>query len=111
VATIRALKMHGGVAGADLATPDPDAVERGIANLARHVENIRKFGLPAVVGINSFPTDTDDERRVVLDWAARAGVPAAVADIWARGGGDSGGDELAAAVLYAIETPSEFQPL
>jgi formate--tetrahydrofolate ligase len=111
VATVRALKMHGGVALADLATPDPDAVVRGIPNLARHVENIRHFGLTPVVAINSFPTDTDDERRRVLDWAKHAGVAAAVADVWANGGGGPGGDDLAQAVLVAVEQPSSFHHL
>ena len=111
VATIRALKMHGGVALADLATPDADAVDRGIPNLARHVENIRRFGLTPVVAINSFPTDTDDERRRVLAWATHAGVGAAVADVWANGGGGEGGDALADAVLAAFDQPSSFQHL
>jgi formate--tetrahydrofolate ligase len=111
VATIRALKMHGGVALADLATPDPDAIDRGIPNLARHVENIRRFGLTPVVAINSFPTDTTGERERVLAWARRAGVAAAVANVWADGGGGAGGDELAEAVLAAFEQPSSFQHL
>jgi formate--tetrahydrofolate ligase len=111
VATIRALKMHGGVALADLAKPDPDAVERGIPNLARHVENIRHFGLTPVVAINSFPTDTDEERQRVLAWAKHAAVAAAVADVWANGGGGEGGDDLAAAVLTAVEQPSTFHHL
>jgi formate--tetrahydrofolate ligase len=111
VATIRALKMHGGVALPDLAKADPDAVERGIPNLARHVENIRRFGLTPVVAINSFPTDTDDERQRVLAWAKHAGVAAAVADVWANGGGGEGGDDLAAAVLTAVEQPSSFHHL
>jgi formate--tetrahydrofolate ligase len=111
VATIRALKMHGGVALADLATPDPDAVDHGIPNLARHVENIRHFGLTPVVAINSFPTDTDEERQRVLAWAKHAGVAAAVADVWANGGGGEGGDDLAAAVLTAVEQPSTFHHL
>jgi formate--tetrahydrofolate ligase len=111
VATIRALKMHGGVALADLATPDPDAVDHGIPNLARHVENIRHFGLTPVVAINSFPTDTDEERQRVLAWARHAGVAAAVADVWANGGGGEGGDDLAAAVLTAVEQPSTFHHL
>jgi formate--tetrahydrofolate ligase len=111
VATIRALKMHGGAALADLATPDPDAIDRGIPNLARHVENIRRFGLTPVVAINSFPTDTTGERERVLAWARRAGVAAAVANVWADGGGGAGGDELAEAVLAAFEQPSSFQHL
>jgi formate--tetrahydrofolate ligase len=111
VATIRALKMHGGVALADLAQPDPDAVDRGIPNLARHVENIRHFGLTPVVAINSFPTDTDDERQRVLSWAKHAGVAAAIADVWANGGGGEGGDSLAEAVLAAVEQPSTFHHL
>jgi formate--tetrahydrofolate ligase len=111
VATIRALKMHGGTALADLATPDPGAVDRGIPNLARHVQNIRGFGLTPVVAINSFPTDSDDERQRVLDWASGAGVRAAVADIWGNGGGGPGGDQLAEAVLAALDEPSSFHHL
>jgi formate--tetrahydrofolate ligase len=109
VATVRALKMHGGVALADLALPDVEAVDRGIPNLARHVENIRRFGLTPVVAINSFPTDTDAERDRVLAWAAGAGVSAAIADVWANGGGGDGGDALADAVLAAVEQPSAFR--
>jgi formate--tetrahydrofolate ligase len=111
VATVRALKLHGGVALADLATPDVDAVDRGIPNLARHVENIRRFGLTPVVAINSFPTDTDAERDRVLAWATGAGVSAAIADVWANGGGGDGGDALADAVLAAVEQPSAFRHL
>jgi formate--tetrahydrofolate ligase len=111
VATVRALKMHGGVALTDLATPDPDAVDRGIPNLARHVDNIRRFGLTPVVAINAFPTDTDDERQRALAWAKNADVRAAVADVWANGGGGEGGDELADAVLAVVEQPSSFHHL
>nr|WP_254431490.1 formate--tetrahydrofolate ligase [Agromyces sp. Marseille-P2726] len=114
VATLRALKMHGGVALADIERPDPDAVEAGLPNLERHVENVRAFGLEPVVAINTFPTDTDEERERVLAWARSAGVPAAVADIWARGGGGDGGDELAAAVLEVIDRSTSsmsFAPL
>jgi formate--tetrahydrofolate ligase len=114
VATLRALKMHGGVALADVERPDPDAVEAGLPNLARHVENVRSFGLEPVIGINSFPSDTDEERERVLAWARRAGVAAAVSDVWARGGGGDGGDELAAAVLDVIDragSSTSFAPL
>ena len=103
VATLRALKMHGGVALADVDRPDADAVEAGLPNLMRHVENVRRFGLEPVVGINSFPSDTDEERERVLAWAREAGVPAAVSDVWPRGGGGDGADELAALVLDAID--------
>jgi formate--tetrahydrofolate ligase len=114
VATLRALKMHGGVALADVERPDPDAVEAGLPNLARHVENVRCFGLEPVIGINSFPSDTDEERERVLAWARGSGVAAAVSDVWARGGGGDGGDELAAAVLDVIDrsgASTSFAPL
>ncbi|MFD1716214.1 formate--tetrahydrofolate ligase [Georgenia deserti] len=103
VATIRALKYHGGVPAEEVTTPDAAAVEAGLPNLTRHVENIRTFGLEPVIGLNSFPTDTEDERAVVHQWSERLGVRCAVADIWARGGGDDGGDEFAAAVLDALD--------
>ncbi len=114
VATLRALKMHGGVALADVERPDPDAVEAGLPNLERHVENVRAFGLEPVVAINTFPTDTDEERERVLAWARAAGVPAAVSDVWARGGGEDGADELAAVVLDVIDrsaSSTSFVPI
>jgi formate--tetrahydrofolate ligase len=110
VATIRALKMHGGVALADLGTEDVGALERGFSNLRRHVENVRKFGVPAVVAINRFAADTQPEIDAVTDACARLGVDVALADIHAHGG--AGGRELAEKVLAALDSgTADFRPL
>ena len=110
VATIRALKMHGGLALADLGTEAVDALERGFANLKRHVENMRKFGVPVVVAINRFATDTKAEVDALSDACARLGVSVAVADIHARGG--EGGLELGEQVLALLEGgEADFKPL
>ena len=110
VATVRALKMHGGVPKADLAKPDAAAVKRGAANLAKHYENIAKFGVPAVVAINIFPTDTQEELNAVLSICNEIGAPAALSDVWARGG--EGGIELAEQVLALADSgKAEFKPL
>ena len=100
VATIRALKMQGGVARADLGRPDTAAVARGVVNLARHVENMGKFGLPVVVAINRFNADTDAELDVVRDAMASLGVEVAACTHWADGG--AGAEGLARAVLAMI---------
>ena len=107
VATVRALKMHGGVPRTELAAGNLPALEAGLANLHRHVENIRRFGINPVVAINRFTTDTDAELRRLADWCAGEGVSAAVADVWARGG--AGGDELAGAVLAALGQQVDFR--
>jgi len=86
VATVRALKMNGGVAKGDLATPDPEAVRRGGVNLARHIENVRAFGVPAIVAINRFDTDTDEEIAVIREIAAAQGSEAVLCTHWADGG-------------------------
>jgi formate--tetrahydrofolate ligase len=110
VATIRALKMHGGVGRADLGTENTGAVERGFANLARHVENVRKFGVPAVVSINRFASDTEAEIDAVSAGCARLGVEVALTEIHARGG--EGGRELAEKVVATLEAGrAGFQPL
>jgi len=110
VATARALKLHGSVAKAALAAPDPAAVERGLANLAKHVENIRLFGELPVVALNRFGSDTDDEVAVVRRWAAAAGVPFAVSEVFAKGG--EGGLALAETVAAHAERRSRpFTPL
>jgi formate--tetrahydrofolate ligase len=110
VATIRALKMHGGVALADLGTENPGAVERGFGNLARHVENVRKFGVPPVVAINRFASDTPAEIEVLERLCGKLGVEVALTEIHARGG--EGGQELAAKVLAALDAgKAEFKPL
>ncbi|WP_296613358.1 formate--tetrahydrofolate ligase [Sphingomonas sp.] len=85
VATIRALKMNGGIAKADLGTTDPEAVRRGGVNLARHLENVRQFGIPVVVAINRFDSDTEDEMCVVREIAAANGCEAIVCTHWAEG--------------------------
>ncbi|MCC9174026.1 formate--tetrahydrofolate ligase [Arthrobacter sp. zg-Y179] len=109
VATVRALKMHGGIPKSDLAAENLPALQAGTANLHRHLENIRRFGINPVVAVNRFSTDTEAELRWLIDWCAEEGVTAAVADVWAQGGGGPGGDDLAAAVLRALEQPSDFR--
>ncbi len=111
VATVRALKMHGGVAKDDLTVPNVQALADGVVNLERHIRNVRKFGIVPVVAVNRFVTDTQAELDWLLDWCAAEGVPAAVADVWGRGGGGDGGDELAAKVAEAIDAPHDFRHL
>ena len=111
VATIRALKMHGGVAKEALTEPNLEALAAGVANLQRHVHNVEKFGLTPVVAINRFATDTAEELDWLLEWCAKEAVPAAVADVWGRGGGGDGGDELAAKVATALAAPHTFKHL
>lgn len=111
VATVRALKMQGGVAKDRLAQPDLAALETGVANLRRHVRNVEKFGVTPVVAINRFSSDSQEELDWLLAWCAAEGVAAAVADVWGRGGGGDGGDELAALVLQAAEGPNSFRHL
>lgn len=108
VATIRALKMHGGVALANLGTSNPDAVVRGIANLEKHCENVRNVGLEPIVAINKFPTDTQEEIDALASCCAKMGVEYALSDVWAKGG--DGGLELAELVLKACEGESTFHP-
>jgi formate--tetrahydrofolate ligase len=110
VATVRALKRHGGTAKGELATPDPAAVERGLGNLEKHVDNLRQFGKPTVVALNRFGTDTEEEIAVVRRACERLSVPFAVADIFDRGG--PGGVEIARAVVdHAERSPSPLRPL
>ena len=97
VATIRALKMHGGVAKGDLKKEDLKALESGMSNLQRHIENIKKFGLPAVVSINRFSADTDAEIALVKEKCKALGVEALMADHWAMGG--EGAADVAKAVV------------
>ena len=98
VATVRALKMHGGVPKGELAHEDLAALGRGMANLERHVSNIKEvYGLPAVVAVNRFPTDTDGEIALVVQKCAVQGVRAVLSDVWAKGG--EGGEELAREVV------------
>ncbi|MDQ0731427.1 formate--tetrahydrofolate ligase [Arthrobacter sp. B1I2] len=111
VATVRALKMQGGVPKDRLAQPDVAALEAGVANLRRHVRNVEKFGVTPVVAINRFSSDSPEELDWLLAWCAAEGVRAAVADVWGRGGGGDGGDELAALVVQAAEGPNSFRHL
>ena len=101
VATIRALKMHGGVNKDDLAREDLQALEKGVANLEKHVENIRKFGLPVIVAINRFPADTEAELQLLEEKCRQLGVPVALTEVWAKGG--EGGLALAEGVLRLLE--------
>lgn len=97
VATVRALKMHGGVPKTDLATPDVEAVKRGIVNLEKHIENIKQYGLPLVVAINAFTQDTPEELEAIRSHCAAHGVNVALSEVFAKGG--EGGIELAKEVV------------
>ncbi|MCK5050464.1 MAG: formate--tetrahydrofolate ligase [Candidatus Cloacimonetes bacterium] len=101
VATVRAIKHHGDVKIKDLSTPNIEAVKKGLANLDKHLENIRKFGMKSVVAINKFYTDTDEELQLVKEFANKNGFDASIVDYWAKGG--EGGTELAEKVTNLIE--------
>ena len=108
VATIRALKMHGGVAKSDLAEENAQAVVDGLPNLEKHLENIQDvYGLPAVVAINKFPLDTEAELQAVYDACQKRGVDVVISDVWANGG--AGGKELAEKVVQLAEGDNHFQ--
>ena len=108
VATVRALKSHGGVAKPDLNKPNAEAVRKGAANLERHIDNIENgFGLPVCVAINAFPTDTPEEMAVIEEVCAKAGVKCALSEVFAKGG--EGGKALAETVLSI--TPEAPQPI
>ena len=107
VGTVRALKLHGGVAKTDLNEENLEALERGLPNLLRHVENITQvYGLPAVVAINRFPTDTEAELKLVEDKCRELGVKAVLSEVWGKGG--EGGVALAEEVVRLCEQPSDF---
>lgn len=108
VATIRALKMHGGVPLADLTMSNPEAVLKGIENLEKHCENMRLVGLEPIVAINKFSSDTEEEIAVLSDACGRMGVKWTLSDVWAAGG--DGGIDLAKLVLEATESESKFAP-
>lgn len=106
VATVRALKMHGGLDKKELAKIDMEALEKGLANLMKHIENIHKFGLPAVVAINAFPTDTKEELDFVEAKCKALGADVALSEVWAKGG--AGGIELAEKVEAAMQKNNNF---
>lgn len=110
VATVRALKMHGGADKKELDKPDAEAVRRGLPNLAKHLENIAKFNMPEVVAINVFSNDTQEELKVVEEFCAGKGYEYARAEVWAKGG--EGGAELARKVVKVLDTePGHYKPL
>lgn len=110
VATIRALKMHGGLTKEELRHEDMEALAQGMENLACHIETIRSFGLPYVIAINHFIFDTDREVAFVKEWCARNGHPVALADVWEDGG--RGGEQLARLVVDTVESrENHFKPL
>ena len=107
VATVRALKMHGGVAKADLGVENTDALLKGVPNLLRHVSNIKNvYKLPSVVAVNKFPTDTDKEIQVIIEECKKLGVNVVLSDVWAKGG--EGGIELAEEVVRLCEEENNF---
>ncbi len=110
VATLRALKLHGGVPKNGLSEPNPTAVERGLENLSRHVENVAKFGVPTVVALNRFVSDTDEEIAVVSEGCRTSGARFGLCDVWEKGG--EGGMEVGQAVLELLQKGGgQFQPL
>ncbi|HOM71631.1 MAG TPA: formate--tetrahydrofolate ligase, partial [Armatimonadota bacterium] len=110
VATIRALKMHGGVKKEDLTVSNPEALAKGIENLWKHCENMAAHGLSPVIAINRFPTDSDEEVARLYELCEKKGYPVALSNVWAEGG--KGGIELAKLVMETIESnPSNFHPL
>ncbi|PTI53883.1 formate--tetrahydrofolate ligase [Staphylococcus xylosus] len=109
VATIRAIKMHGGVAKDNLKEENVEALKSGIVNLERHVKNVRKYGLEPVVALNAFVHDTDAETEFVQQWAKDNGVRLALTEVWEKGG--KGGIDLANKVLEVIEQPQTFKQL
>ncbi|MCR4927867.1 MAG: formate--tetrahydrofolate ligase [Lachnospiraceae bacterium] len=110
VATVRALKYNGGVAKEDLSKPDPGALSRGIVNLEKHIENLQKFGVPVVVTLNSFVSDTQEEYDFIKDFCEKKGCEFALASVWEKG--SEGGIELAEKVINAIETKdNNFKPI
>ena len=110
VATVRALKMHGGVPKTDLKTPNVEAVKKGLVNLEKHIENVKKFGVPCVVAINIFAQDTAEEMEAVREHCAKHGVNVALSDVFAKGG--EGGIDLAKEVIALADSgESKFAPI
>lgn len=110
VATVRALKMHGGVPKTELKTPNVEAVKKGLVNLEKHIENVKKFGIPCVVAINIFAQDTAEELEAVREHCAKHGVNVALSDVFAKGG--EGGIDLAKEVIALADSgESKFAPI
>lgn len=110
VATIKALKYHGGGDLKDLQTPNVEAVKKGLENLGKHIENVQQFGLPPVVAINKFTTDTDEEVQAIADYCESKGVKASIAEVWAKGG--DGATDLAKLVAEEAEAfEGKFKPI
>ncbi|VYT98853.1 formate--tetrahydrofolate ligase [Clostridium tertium] len=110
VATVRALKNHGGVAKEDLGVPNVEALAKGITNLEKQIENIKKYNVPVVVAINKFVTDSEEEVKFIEDYCNKLGVKVALSDVWAKGG--EGGVELGEAVCDILENEeSKFKPI
>lgn len=110
VATVRALKMHGGLKKDELGTEDLDALAKGFTNLEKHIENVKKFGVPLVVAINNFPTDTDKEIEFIQKRCEEMGVEVSRSEVWAKGG--EGGIDLAEKLVKLIDSQkSNFKPL
>ena len=107
VATVRALKMHGGLSKKELEKVDMTALKKGMANLAKHIENVQKFGLPAVVAVNAFPTDTPEELDFVRRECEALGAEVALSEVWAKGG--EGGEALAEKVEAALQKKADFR--
>ena len=109
VATVRALKMHGGVPKNQLAEENVQAVIDGMVNLAKHIDTIRAFGVQPVVALNKFITDTAAELEVIFEWCEENDIKVALTDVWERGG--EGGIALAQEVLKLLDEPNNFAPL
>lgn len=110
VATVRALKHHGGAKKEELEIENLDQLSKGMANLEKHIENVKKFGVPVLVAINKFPTDTEGEINYVINRCQELGVDAVLSEVWSKGG--AGGEELAKAVVRVCENyQSNFQPI
>jgi formate--tetrahydrofolate ligase len=110
VATVRSLKMHGGADKKNLGPEDLVALERGLPNLEKHIENVRHFGVPAVIALNRRTSDTDAELQMIADFASRLDVPLALTEVWEKGG--AGGEALGQELLALLDKKgAEFRPL
>lgn len=109
VATIRALKQHGGVAFEDLKTENVEAMLEGCANLAKHIETVKAFGLPYVVAINEFASDTEKEVEALENWCKENNHPMSLSQVWAKGG--AGATDLASQLIDIVEKPNNFHPI